>query len=42
VKRKPPGAHKINSAGENGNAAGHHSGFGPKSACGELPKSSGE
>lgn len=38
----PPGAHRIRSAGEKGNIAGHQVGFGPNQLCGELPNSSGE
>jgi hypothetical protein len=42
VKRNPPGAHRISSAGENGANDGHQAGFGPNHACGESPKISGE
>lgn len=38
----PPGAQRINKAGENGMIRGHQEGFGPNQLCGESPNISGE
>ena len=38
----PPGAQRINNAGEKGNINGHHEGLGPNQLWEEPPKISGE